>query len=817
MAKKPTTPTSGGGDTLSPLLSKLSNDVKGIRGQFKQAANDNNKSVSSISKDIGRHFSRQQSQIKSLSSNVDEVEATTQKLNSKIESAVAIINNDLSADTEMLSIVKTILRHVERISDKLENGNDGEKKPKPGDASGVLGDLGKKIVAGVGVGTAMAAGTRSGTGSSGESTGSSGSSGSEQAKPYNGPNKPILDTIKQKESGGDYTAQNKSSSASGAYQFIDKTWKTRAEAAGVDTKLYPRAKDAPPEIQDKVADAYITEILKQVNGDVSKVPVVWYTGNPQGKSNAASPQQVAAYKSDWMAKFEKNGGKIEDKSNTTAQAGGAATPGSSTGESATPQGGAPVTPSPSTGSDATPKQQSEQPGGKEESGSEKPSGGKSSEGGMASIQSKSGPATKVAAEYAKNFQGFIDALEGSGYKIKSLGGFANRNIAGSDKASWHSKGMAIDINPGENPVTYGESGRKPKTDMPQNVQEMAAKFGLGWGGAWDGDKQDAMHFSLGEGPGAALRGQREAVGLGKGGGGGSGAGGSTQTASTGGGVGTGGSGGSSAGIPTRGYGSGGMGSGGAKQDNPMAAIGSMIGGPAGGMLGALAGGLISKASASSEDKGASVEKAQSAENKPASETKPQIVKASLKPEEQKTIKDAVVKKQDTKNDAVKVDEPKISQRVIVNGKVVSATGDYAEEEKQKAAEAAKVKPEMTNEDKKALAGEDISKPAERVTPAPANAKLQPAAATPIPLEPSTAPQADTISQAAVVKDTSEQQPVREAPTEKSEGGSTTNINNNIQQTAANDSNPSLSWAEKVMGYYDLKDQVKMGSAHYSMA
>jgi colicin import membrane protein len=257
----------------------------------------------------------------------------------------------------------------------------------------------------------------------------------------------------------------------------------------------------------------------------------------------------------------------------------------------------------------------------------------------------------------------------------------------------------------------------------------------------------------------------------------------------------------------------------------------MIGGPVGGMLGALAGGLISKASTSSEEKSQpNVEKAQAAETQ---EQKPKIVKASLNPEEQKTIKEAAKKTEENKKqDAVKVNEPKISQRVIVNGKVVSATGDYAAEEKQKAADAAKAKPEMSDEDKKALAGEEISKPAERVAAAPANAKLQPAervaaapanaklqpaAATPIPSEPSTAPQAETISQAAVVKDTSEQQPVREAPTEKNEGGSTTNINNNIQQTAANDSNPSLSWAEKVMGYYELKDQVKMGSAHYSMA
>lgn len=149
---------------------------------------------------------------------------------------------------------------------------------------------------------------------------------------------------------------------------------------------------------------------------------------------------------------------------------------------------------------------SEEDAGKKDDGGKKE--GKDSKGGLATIKTKNGQAvTKVAAEYASNFQGFIDELEASGYKIKHLSGFANKNIAGTNIPSWHSKGMAIDINPGSNPVTFGESGRAPQTDMPGNVDQMAAKYGLGWGGKWDGKKQDAMHFSLGEGPGAIFRGQ----------------------------------------------------------------------------------------------------------------------------------------------------------------------------------------------------------------------------------------------------------------------------------------------------------------------
>lgn len=118
----------------------------------------------------------------------------------------------------------------------------------------------------------------------------------------------------------------------------------------------------------------------------------------------------------------------------------------------------------------------------------------SSKGGdvkeMVSLKTSSGMTYQVNRSLASNFDGFVKALEATGYKIKSIGGYANRNIEGSDKKSFHSVGAAIDINPRENPVTYGEL----ITDMPDGVASMAASFGLGWGGSWNG-KKDPMHFS----------------------------------------------------------------------------------------------------------------------------------------------------------------------------------------------------------------------------------------------------------------------------------------------------------------------------------
>ena len=49
------------------------------------------------------------------------------------------------------------------------------------------------------------------------------------------------------------------SSASGYYQMIDPTWRAAARKVGIDTDKYPRAIDAPEELQDKAAEALYRE------------------------------------------------------------------------------------------------------------------------------------------------------------------------------------------------------------------------------------------------------------------------------------------------------------------------------------------------------------------------------------------------------------------------------------------------------------------------------------------------------------------------------------------------------------------------------
>jgi hypothetical protein len=125
-------------------------------------------------------------------------------------------------------------------------------------------------------------------------------------------------------------------------------------------------------------------------------------------------------------------------------------------------------------------------------GEEPKSAGESGGVKLSTIRSKSGASTSVATEFAKNFQGLINWFDDQGYKIKSLGGYADRNIAGTNTPSYHSRGAAIDINPAENPM-----GSQRITDMPEGTRQAAKSMGLGWGLDWP-NKSDAMHFSAGK-------------------------------------------------------------------------------------------------------------------------------------------------------------------------------------------------------------------------------------------------------------------------------------------------------------------------------
>jgi hypothetical protein len=76
------------------------------------------------------------------------------------------------------------------------------------------------------------------------------------------------------------------------------------------------------------------------------------------------------------------------------------------------------------------------------------------------------------------------------YKINSIGGYNCRQVT-NKPGFWsaHAYGLALDINPDQNPY-----GTTLKTDMPVEFRQLFLNEGWGWGGAW-GSPVDPMHFS----------------------------------------------------------------------------------------------------------------------------------------------------------------------------------------------------------------------------------------------------------------------------------------------------------------------------------
>jgi hypothetical protein len=111
------------------------------------------------------------------------------------------------------------------------------------------------------------------------------------------------------------------------------------------------------------------------------------------------------------------------------------------------------------------------------------------------VESPSGAKFSVNKQAAPAFQGFLTDLHALGYTVdpKTSGGYNLRNITGGTTLSPHAYGVAIDINPSDNPYSRDSKGGTLKTDLPPNVGQLAAKWGLDWGGNWTSLK-DPMHF-----------------------------------------------------------------------------------------------------------------------------------------------------------------------------------------------------------------------------------------------------------------------------------------------------------------------------------
>jgi hypothetical protein len=118
---------------------------------------------------------------------------------------------------------------------------------------------------------------------------------------------------------------------------------------------------------------------------------------------------------------------------------------------------------------------------------------------LVTIKTRGGVPFTVAREAAPRFQGLLDDLEKNGYPLKAgeSGGYANRNIAGTNTKSQHAFGNAVDVNWNDNP----RGGAQPSMP-PFLADSLARKHGVEWGGLWN--NADPMHFEVGRNSPAPL-------------------------------------------------------------------------------------------------------------------------------------------------------------------------------------------------------------------------------------------------------------------------------------------------------------------------
>jgi hypothetical protein len=117
----------------------------------------------------------------------------------------------------------------------------------------------------------------------------------------------ILAAIRATES-GDYGNSHAGSSASGAYQFIDSTWRGAGGGA-----YAPRAYQATPAQQDLVARAYVSKIIAANPGKdpAFVVPRVWYVGSLSKPDDYLPPGNkltVGQYAMKWVVNVAAAGG-----------------------------------------------------------------------------------------------------------------------------------------------------------------------------------------------------------------------------------------------------------------------------------------------------------------------------------------------------------------------------------------------------------------------------------------------------------------------------------------------------------------------------
>ena len=95
---------------------------------------------------------------------------------------------------------------------------------------------------------------------------------------------------------------------------------------------------------------------------------------------------------------------------------------------------------------------------------------------------------------------FDDMMKVNNFRIKPDTYFYEWRLmaSGTGHMSHHSYGVAIDINPDDNPATYTGGSYNPGGNyfsITDEIVQIWKKHGFYWGGDWNGYYKDYMHFT----------------------------------------------------------------------------------------------------------------------------------------------------------------------------------------------------------------------------------------------------------------------------------------------------------------------------------
>jgi nucleoid-associated protein YgaU len=108
---------------------------------------------------------------------------------------------------------------------------------------------------------------------------------------------------------------------------------------------------------------------------------------------------------------------------------------------------------------------------------------------------RSGTRVNVHKRIAALVDILLDETERRGYRLdpKHCGGYVNRPIKHTKKASNHSWGLAIDLNWDKNPERFDGVLR---TNFPSWLPPLWGRYGFAWGGNYSGSHKDPMHLEF---------------------------------------------------------------------------------------------------------------------------------------------------------------------------------------------------------------------------------------------------------------------------------------------------------------------------------